>query len=197
MSTAVLLIDLQHDFLSPDGAYGRAGLGNADLAALPARVAPVLDAARAAAVPIVSAQFTIVARRGRPPQIAEHLHALRPFLGPGDFEPGRRGHDLVDALAPADVVVEKVAFSAFHQSRLEWVLQGLGADHLLVAGIVTNGGVASTVRDAHVRGLATTLLADGCAAFDREAHDATLRSLRGVTRLSTCAGAIGELAAGA
>ena len=49
------------------------------------------------------------------------------------------------------MAVEKVAYSAFYMSRLEWVLRKAEITTLLVAGIVTNGGVASTVRDAHVR----------------------------------------------
>ena len=187
MSAALLLIDLQNDFLAADGAYARAGLSSPEISALPERLAGVLSAARAHEVPIISAQFTLVPRRGGEPLISEHLRTQRAFLRRGDFEPGRWGHQLVDALAPADMVVEKVAFSAFYQSRLEWVLRGLGVERLIVAGIVTNGGVASTVRDAHVRGLATTLLRDGCAAFEPEAHDATLRSLCGITRYSTCA----------
>jgi ureidoacrylate peracid hydrolase len=185
-ATAVLLIDLQRDFLAADGAYGRAGQTAEAIAALPGRLAPVLGAARAASVPVISAQFTLVPVRGRDPVISPHLRTRRPFLGRGDFEPGRPGHALVDELAPADVVVEKVAYSAFFQSRLEWVLRALDARTLLVAGIVTNGGVASTVRDAHVRDLRTLLLTDGCAAFDPDVHEATLRSLAGVVELVDC-----------
>jgi nicotinamidase-related amidase len=96
----------------------------------------------------------------------------------------------VDELAPVDVAVEKVAYSAFHQSRLEWVLRGLGASRLLVAGITTNGGVAATVHDAHVRDLDVTLLGDGCAAFDPAVHEATLRSLAGVAGVVACADAL-------
>ena len=195
MSAAVLLIDLQNDFLAPDGAYGRAGRSADAIAALPGRLAPVLDAARGAGVPIVSAQFTLAPVRGRGPIVSEHLRRLRPFLGEGDFEPGRPGHALVDELAPADAVVEKVAYSAFFQSRLEWVLNALGARTLYIAGIVTNGGVASTVRDAHVRDLDPILLTDGCAAFDADVHAATLRSLAGTCEQIDCAAALSRLSA--
>jgi nicotinamidase-related amidase len=58
---------------------------------------------------------------------------------------------------------------------------------LIVGGIVTNGGVASTVRDAHLRNIHTILLSDGCAAFKQDVHDATLVSLGSVTELATCA----------
>jgi ureidoacrylate peracid hydrolase len=192
--SAILLVDLQHDFISPDGAYGRAGVGSPEIAALPARLAPVLDAARAAGVPIVSAQFTLVPVRGRTPLIAEHLAAKRPFLTTGDFAPGERGHQLVDALAPADVVVQKVAYSAFHASSLEHVLRGLGVTDLLVAGILTNGGVSSTVRDAHVHGYPVQVIGDGVADLVTENHDVALRSLAGVGTITSCAAVLAALA---
>ncbi|HSG54655.1 MAG TPA: cysteine hydrolase, partial [Paracoccaceae bacterium] len=58
--TALLTIDLQNDFLHPEGAYGRAGQGSEAIKALPARVAPVRDALRAKGGTYVSAQFTLV-----------------------------------------------------------------------------------------------------------------------------------------
>ena len=126
---------------------------------------------------------------GGEPLIAPHLKELRPFLGKGDFAPGAFGHQLVDALQPADYTVEKVAYSAFYQTRLEYILRALGIDLLLIGGIVTNGGVASTLRDAHLRNLDTVLLTDGCAAFRPEVHDATLVSLGSLGAQMTCAGA--------
>lgn len=124
------------------------------------------------------------------PLIAPHLKSLRPFLGKGDFAPGAFGHQLVEALDPADYVVEKVAYSAFYQTRLEHILRALGIDRLLIAGIVTNGGVASTLRDAHLRDIDTLLLTDGCAAFRDDVHDATLLSLGSLGTQMTCAEAI-------
>jgi ureidoacrylate peracid hydrolase len=185
--TAVLTIDLQNDFLHPDGAYGRVGQGAAAIAALPARVKPVIDALRGKGGTYVSAQFTLVPGPGGEPLIAPHLKKLRPFLTKGDFAPGGFGHALVDDLAPADYTVEKVAYSAFYQTRLEYILRALDIDTLIIGGIVTNGGVASTVRDAHLRNIETILLSDGCAAFKDEVHEATLMSLGTVTQVMTCA----------
>ncbi|MGG7646106.1 cysteine hydrolase family protein [Rhodovulum sp. YNF3179] len=185
--TAVLTIDLQNDFLHPEGAYGRAGQTAPALTELPARVAPVIEAVRAGGGAFVSAQFTLVPGPGGAPLIAPHLKALRPFLGKGDFAPGAFGHALVDTLQPADYAVEKVAYSAFYQTRLEYILRALDIDTLIVGGIVTNGGVATTVRDAHMRNLRTLLLSDGCGAFKPEVHDATLTALGSVTEILTCA----------
>lgn len=185
--TALLTIDLQNDFLHPDGAYGRAGQGAEAITALPRRIAPLRDALRAAGGTYVSAQFTLVPGPGDEPLIAPHLKQLRPFLTKGDFAPGQFGHALVDALQPADYTVEKVAYSAFYQTRLEYILRALNIDMLLIGGIVTNGGVASTLRDAHLRNIDTVLLTDGCAAFKPQVHDATLISLGSLGAQMTCA----------
>lgn len=185
--TALLTIDLQNDFLHPEGAYGRAGQGADDILALPDRIAPLKQALTAAGGTYISAQFTLVPGRDGEPLIAPHLKKLRPFLTKGDFAPGSFGHSLVDTLQPADFTVEKVAYSAFYQTRLEYILRAMDIDTLVVGGIVTNGGVASTLRDAHLRNIHTIMLSDGCAAFRRETHDATLISLGSVTGIATCA----------
>lgn len=185
--SALLTIDLQNDFLHPEGAYGRANQGAEAISALPERIRPLRDALRKAGGTYISAQFTLVPGPGGAPLIAPHLKKLRPFLGKGDFAPGEFGHALVDALAPADYSVEKVAYSAFYQTRLEFILRKLNIDTLIIGGIVTNGGVASTVRDAHLRDLHTILLSDGCAAFKTDVHDATLVSLGSLGPQMTCA----------
>ena len=55
--------------------------------------------------------------------ISKHLKKMRPFLGKGDFVSGEWGHTLVDELKPADIIIEKVAYSAFYMTRLEWILR--------------------------------------------------------------------------
>ena len=186
-TSALVLGDLQNDFLHPEGAYGRAGQSHPSIVALPDRLAPLVRAARSRGVLIVATLFTLVPGRGGEPIISPHLKALRPFLAKGDFAPGSWGQQLVDTLAPADVAVEKIAYSAFHMSRLEWVLRKCGIEHLYCMGIVTNGGVASTLRDAHVREFECTLIEDGCAAFSEEVHRAAVDGLRPVAKVSTIA----------
>lgn len=185
--TALLIVDLQNDFLHPDGAYGRAGQTSEAIAALPGRLLPIAETLRQQGGWIVSTQFTLVPGKKDVPFISEHLRSLRPFLTTGDFKPGGWGHSLVDELQPADLVVEKVAYSAFYMSRMEWVLRKAGIDTLLVGGIVTNGGVASTVRDAHVRDFTTVVLSDGCAAFSPLTHEQAIADLSTVSRMMTCA----------
>jgi ureidoacrylate peracid hydrolase len=195
-NAALILLDLQNDFIDPKGAYGRAGQTSADIAALPARLTPLAELMRSRGGVTVATLFTLVPGRGGEPIISPHLKAMRPFLGTGDFSPGLWGHQLVEALQPADFTVEKIAYSAFYMTRLEWVLRKAGIDRLYVSGIVTNGGVASTVRDAHVREFEIVVLEDGCAAFSGPVHRAAIEGLRPVADISTVADAMRAIAAG-
>ncbi|TQV76173.1 cysteine hydrolase family protein [Denitrobaculum tricleocarpae] len=191
--TALLLVDMQNDFLHPEGAYARGGAKSDAIAALPARLKPVAEMMREKGGWIVSTQFTLVPGKNGAPFISPHLRELRPFLGKGDFAPGSFGQALIDDLAPADISVEKVAYSAFYMSRLEWVLGRAGIKHLVFAGIVTNGGVASTLRDAHVRDFHTTVLSDGCAAFDQSVHETAIASMKGIAEINSCADFLANL----
>ena len=190
-TTALVLVDLQNDFLHADGAYGRAGQKSDAIAALPARLAPLARAMRQAGGWIVSTHFTLVPGKGGQPFILDHLKKLRPFLTKGDFLPGAWGHQLVDKLQPADITIEKVAYSAFYMSRMEFALRRAGVETLIFGGIVTNGGVASTVRDAHVRDFHTIVLSDGCAAFRAAVHETAIADLATVSPVMTCAEALG------
>lgn len=193
--TALLLVDLQNDFLHADGAYARGGLSNPDIAALPARLAPLAQAMRAQGGMVIATLFTLAPGRGGEPIISPHLKQLRPFLRRGDFAPGSWGQAVVDELHPVDASVEKVAYSAFYMTRLEWLLRKCGIERLVVGGIVTNGGVASTVRDAHVRDIETIVLSDGCAAFSPQVHAAALEGLRPVAEIATIADVMARLKA--
>lgn len=185
--TALLLLDLQNDFMHPDGAYARGGAGSPEIVALGERMAPVAEAMRKAGGLVVATLFTLVPGRGGEPMIMDHLRQLRPFLKKGDFAPGSFGQDVLQVLEPVDIKVEKIAYSAFYMSRLEWVLKRAGIRHVICSGIVTNGGVASTVRDAHVREFEITVLEDGCAAMDVNTHNVNIDALRSIADITTCA----------
>ena len=188
--TGVVICDMQNDFVHPEGAYARAGQKSPAIAALPPRQKTVADAARKAGAWVISTHFTLVPGKGKKLFISEHHHKKRPFLGKGDFLSGSFGQDLIKELQPADMKIEKVAFSAFYMSRLEWVLRRADLETLLFCGIVTNGGVASTVRDAHVRDFKCIVLEDGCAAFSRKDHMSTIDTLSTIATIATCADAV-------
>ena len=131
-TTAVLIVDLQNDFLHPDGAYGRSGTSSPEIAALPDKVLPLLEVVRSAGGWVVSTQFTLVPGKGGEPFISPHLKKMRPFLKKGDFLPASWGNSLDDRLQPADLTVEKVAYSAFYQTRMEFALSRAGIKTLMV-----------------------------------------------------------------
>lgn len=68
------------------------------------------------------------------------------------------------------------------------MLRKCGVEELFFTGIVTNGGVASAVRDAHVRELGCTVIEDGCAAFSDDIHRAAIDG-----RIATIDAAMREL----
>jgi len=194
-STALVVIDLQNDFLDAKGAYARGGDSNPPALLLPARVAKVARAVNAAGGLVAASQFTLWPDAAGEPMVSPHLKALRPYLKKGDFAPGSWGQANVDALAGlVDVAVCKVAYSAFFNTQLDWVLRRAGIDTVAVCGIVTNGGVASTVRDAHMRDYRTLVLADGCAAFGEERHQTSLADMRNVAEVTDCASFVQMLA---
>lgn len=187
-TTALVIVDLQNDFLSPDGAYARGGAVSEAARALPQRVLPVARVLKAAGGLVAASQFTLWPDAQGEPMISPHLKALRPFLQRGDFAPGSTGQANVAELQPwIDVSVCKVAYSAFFNTQLDWVLRHAGIETVVVCGIVTNGGVASTVRDAHMREYHTLVLGDGCAAATPEVHAAALADMGTVAGVMHCA----------
>jgi nicotinamidase-related amidase len=187
-TTALVVIDLQNDFLDAKGAYARGGDSNPPALLLPDRVAAVARALKTVGGLVAASQFTLWPDAAGEPMVSPHLKALRPYLRKGDFAPGSWGQANVDALAGlVDVAVSKVAYSAFFNTQLDWVLRRAGIDTVAVCGIVTNGGVASTVRDAHMRDYRTLVLADGCAAFGEERHRTALADMANVAEVTDCA----------
>lgn len=195
VKTALVVIDLQNDFLDANGAYARGGDTNPPALLLPVRVAEVARALKAAGGLVAASQFTLWPDAAGEPMVSPHLKAMRPYLKKGDFAPGSWGQANVDALTGlVDVTVSKVAYSAFFNTQLDWVLRHAGIDTVAVCGIVTNGGVASTVRDAHMRDYHTLVLSDGCAAFGEERHQTSLADMRNVAEVTDCAAFIASLA---
>ena len=186
-SVALLIIDLQNDFLHPDGAYARGGAVSEKARALPQRVLQVAKQIKDRGGMVVSSLFTLWPGVGGEPLISDHLRKLRPFLAKGDFQLNGWGQQNVEELKSlVDFSVSKVAYSAFFNTQLDWVLTRAGIKELVVCGIVTNGGVASSVRDAHVRDYRCTLLSDGCAAFSDQIHETSLLDLSTVATVMSC-----------
>ncbi|MCX7263067.1 MAG: cysteine hydrolase [Burkholderiales bacterium] len=194
-STALIIVDLQNDFLSPQGAYARGNTVSAPALQLPARIAPAAKALKAKGGYVAASQFTLWPDAHGEPMVSPHLLEKRPFLRKGDFAPGSVGQANVPELQDCfDLLVCKVAYSAFFNTQLDWVLRKAGIHTVVVCGIVTNGGVASTARDAHLRDYNVIVLSDGCAAFSDALHEASLADLASIGKVMTCDAWVSSLA---
>jgi ureidoacrylate peracid hydrolase len=174
--TAVLIIDMQVDFASPDGALG----GFIDMSV----VEPALAAAqtlatdaRAAGVPVVfvglhttpetdsAAWNERMRRRGGDPDVDAALCRAgelgSEFYGPKPL--------------PGELVVPKTRYSGFVGTDLDVQLTRLGVDTLVVAGLTTECCVDSTVRDAFSLDYHVFVATDACAAYEADIHEASLK----------------------
>jgi len=180
--TALLLIDMQRDFVEPDGVFGRMGI---DLSmyrdSLP-RLAGLLGHARNASALVVHVQNTTLPDRmsDSPAQIRFNLrmHAgKRPDGVPLRYSVvGTPGHEIVEALAPRgdELVVQKHRSSAFWGTDLDLLLRSNEIKTVVIGGCTTEGCVESTARDALFNDLYVVIAVDCVASDDRQQHDASL-----------------------
>jgi nicotinamidase-related amidase len=169
---ALLVIDMQRDFLLP-GGFGES-LGN-DVSRLQRVVPPlarVLGAAREAGLLVVHT------REGHLPDLSDcppaKLRRGSPSMRIGDPGPygrilvrGEFGHDIVDELAPlpGEPVIDKPGKGAFYATDLHAILRNRGVDDLIVCGVTTEVCVHTTVREANDRGYDCLVLADCVGSY--------------------------------
>ncbi len=177
--TALLVLDMQVDFCHPEGAYARNGLSSPALAELVPRIASVIRQARQdPAARIIASQFTVLTDgKDGPPIGLGHLTGLRPFLMNEGFRLGEPGREVVPELRDYDYSLLKTRYSAFYGTPLEPILLALGVSRLIFTGIATNGAVEATLRDAAMRDYECIVLADCCASFKPEQHQASLMNM--------------------
>jgi nicotinamidase-related amidase len=181
---ALVIIDMQRDFLEP-GGFG-AALGN-DVGLLRRAIAPtrrLLEAVRRAGM------FVVHTREGHRPDLADLPPAKavrgRFPVGIGDRGPmgrilvrGEAGHDIIADLAPiaGEPVVDKPGKGAFHATDLDAMLKNRGITQLLVCGVTTEVCVNTTVREANDRGYDCLVLRDCTGSYFPEFHEMGLRMI--------------------
>jgi nicotinamidase-related amidase len=184
-ATAVVIIDMQRDFLEP-GGFGES-LGN-DVSLLNAAVGPcrsLLEWARGLRLLIVHT------REGHRPDLSDapraKLERGAPSLGIGAPGPmgrilvrGEPGHDIVPALYPktGEPVVDKPGKGAFYATDLNAILRNRSIENLIVCGVTTEVCVHTTVREANDRGYRCLVPGDCCASYFPEFHEVALRMIR-------------------
>jgi nicotinamidase-related amidase len=183
-TTALVVIDMQRDFLLP-GGFGES-LGN-DVSQLRRTIEPLaalMAAWRTAGLPVIHT------REGHLPDLSDcppaKLHRGAPSMRIGDpgtygriLIRGEYGHDIVDELRPVagEIIIDKPGKGAFYATDLHEILEKHGIRSLVVSGVTTEVCVHTTVREANDRGYECLVLADCVGSYFPEFHRAGLEMI--------------------
>jgi biuret amidohydrolase len=184
---ALLIIDMQRDFLDSRGYIAASGVDVTGLRAVIPQVRGLLSAARERGIPVIHT------REGHRSDLSD-LSAVKRRRAAGAGAPigslgplgrllvrGEPGHAIVEELAPreGEPVIDKPGFGAFYATDLEMMLRTAGVTSLTLAGVTTDICVHSTLREAVDRGFDCVTVADACAAADPNIHAAMLACIAG------------------
>jgi biuret amidohydrolase len=182
---ALIIIDMQRDFLQP-GGFG-AALGN-DVERLKVAIGPcrnVLAAARGKGILVIhTREGHLPDLSDAPPLKVERGDPSMRIGAPGPMGRilirGEPGHDIIPELYPlaGELVIDKPGKGAFYQTDLEPMLRNRAIDTLFVCGVTTEVCVNTTVREANDRGFRCIVLADCCASYFPEFHAAGLAMIK-------------------
>ena len=174
-TTALLVIDIQNDYIHPNGASARSGRDLSAVVGMMPRVHRLIEAARANNVPVY---FT---RNWHGPNTDSRAWSNRR----GERKSGAAGvagtwgaewYEVEPR--SGEIVIDKFRYDAFLGTPLEMMLRARGIETVVCCGTATNVCVESTARAAHMRDFNLVLVGDCCAAPDQALHDATLENIR-------------------
>lgn len=182
--SALLVIDMQRDFVDPGGFGEQLGNDVGQLRSIIPSLRAVLDAWRRAGWRVIHT------REGHSPDLSDcpptKLARGRLSCGIGDNGPmgrilvrGSYGHGIIDELAPApgEPVVDKPGKGAFFATDLDLILRNAGVSSLIVTGVTTEVCVTTTVREANDRGYECLVLSDCVASYFPQFHQASLEMI--------------------
>ena len=174
--SALLVIDLQIDFVSADGYLAKRGYDVTPVRAILPAVRSVIEAVRSVG------GLVVYTRQGYRADLADMTPYERWRRQRGGLEGtrvlvrGSPGFEIVPELRvlPGDVTVDKTANGAFTYTDLEQILRVRSIEHLLFSGCTTDVCVHTTLREAHDRNFQCLLIEDACASGDAYAHAAAV-----------------------
>ncbi len=184
--TALVVIDMQHDFCRPGGAFDALGIDLSMYPPMLPRLARLIDGARGAGVLVIYIQMTVLpGQRGESPaQLRFNMRLHSGAHGPAapllyTIE-GSAGHAIIPEVAPrpGDLIVRKYRSSAFWGTNLDMLLRSNGVKTVVVSGCTTEGCVESTARDALFNDYYVVIPEDCVASDDRGQHEASLLLMR-------------------
>jgi ureidoacrylate peracid hydrolase len=175
--TALIVVDMQNGFIRDEGFMRKIGLDISRCQAIVPNLARLLNACRAAGVPVI---FTRYVLRGDYKD-AGLLLALFPGITQArGLVAGTWDAEIIDELAPSEGewIVDKTRYSAFYNTNLEVILRGLNVKALIVTGVTTNICVESTIRDAFFRDYQVIVPTDATAAVMPEMEEGTFLTVK-------------------
>ena len=190
--TVLVNIDLQNDFLHPDGWYAQRQI---DISHMQRVVGPVKELVAECRRRRVSVVWTRHGTHGV--EDGGPFMELRPVLREGGLRIGTWGYEILAELAPQaeDWFVEKNRLSAFFQTKLELVLRGLGAETVLLAGVLTNQCVGATCKDALFRDFKPIVVEEATGTTLPHLHEPAIEMMRvGWGQVNTLEHTLAELA---
>ncbi|MGE0768237.1 MAG: cysteine hydrolase family protein [Hyphomicrobiaceae bacterium] len=172
--TALVVIDMQNDFLHADGWYAKQGIDISHMQSAIAPTASLVREARARGVPVIWTRHGF-----RDARDAGIFAQLRPFFDKGGLRQGTWGYEIMTECgpSPADWYVEKQRLSAFFGTNLEVVLRSLKAETVLMCGVLTNQCVAATSKDANFRDFAPIVVRDAVGTTLPHLHEPALEMM--------------------
>jgi len=180
--TALLVIDVQNDFCSQGGLFSKIGKDLSMMAPMVERLRTVIDAARAAGVmPIfIQNQWLPDNRVVSDPFLRFMIDKQGMDPADGCTVSGTWGAEYVPSVAPreTDIVVHKWRPSAFRGTNLDIVLRCNRIRSVVLTGVITQGCVESTARDAMFHDYYTVVIEDCVGTYNRDLHEASLKVMR-------------------
>ena len=180
---ALIVIDMQRDFLDTGGYAATAGMDVTELRKPIPFISALLNAARS------SDMLVIHTREGHRADLsdcspAKFARSRKAGAEIGSAGPlgrllvrGEYGHDIIDELKPilGEPIVDKPGYGAFHQTDLSQILDNHDVKHLYICGVTTEVCVQSTLREAVDRGYDCVLVSDACGSAYADLHDAAMK----------------------
>jgi nicotinamidase-related amidase len=182
--TALVLVDVQNDFVHPAGWVARQQMPRyLDSTSVPeavAAIAELLSAAREADVLRIFVRMLGDLRYLSPAMLAQYRRLQGPGRPQSTLE-GSWGADFHESVLPdgsdREITVDKYRYSAFAGTRLDLILRSHRIETLVLCGVATSGCVESTTRDGLFHDYYVVTASDCCADYDRDRHESSLRKM--------------------
>jgi ureidoacrylate peracid hydrolase len=175
-NAALVVVDVQNDFCHDEGAFARMGRDVSVVRAMVPRLQELIDAARAAGVPVIFLAYTQSESTESEVTVEQRSRgrAGLPYCREGTF-----GVELYQvAPKPGEHVIPKRRYSGFVGTDLDVILRSTGRRTLVMTGIATNGCVEATARDGFMFDYYVVMVDDCCSCYSAELHQATLTNCR-------------------